>query len=318
MKDPKKIPMPPVDAPVDAPEVDISEEAFAELQASLEKTEHMKHTVAEAIVRAKEKNLTPQVARLRVLLRKLFAMEAVLRREQTRKEIVKLTAELNALEAEYTAELLHPEKDESVGEDAEDGRAYAKKAARRESAAKFFGYLGAILGLFGCIAYLILAREDVAGLPFSWGYVAICGGVLVLFTVIALLFHASACTCASLAKALREQHLAWEAETAALLETEEAEATAQAFALELEKTAQATEAPAEEKEDSKCCCLKKLKQSATPEGLTVSVKTNPKALAAVAVIGVIAVITASLAGKKKKNKQATQPKIHGIRLEWGN
>ncbi len=317
MKDPKKIPMPLSDAPQDAPEVDISEEAFAELQASLDKTEHMKHTVAEAIVRAKEKELTPQVARLRVLLRKLFAMEAILRREQTRKEIVKLTAELNALEAEYTAELLHPEESESIGKDAGDGCCYAKKATRRECAAKFFGYLGAVLGLFGCIAYLILTREDMLGLPFSWGYVAICGGVLVLFTVIALLFHASARVNASLAEALQEQHLAWETETAALLEAEEAEATAKAFALELEKTVQATEVPAEE-EEGKCCCLKKLKQSATPEGLTVSVKTNPKALAAVAVIGVVAVITASLAGKRKKTKQATTPKIHGIRLEWGN
>ncbi|MBQ8431856.1 MAG: hypothetical protein IJX28_03125 [Clostridia bacterium] len=303
---------PTADALDHTPAVDISDEAFAELQASLDKTESMKNTVAEAIVKANEKGLNQQAARLRILLRKLFAMEGLLRAELSRKEIAKLTAELETLEAEYSAELLSPDAAAEDAEAPQNGHGYAKKAKTLRVFSKIVGYAGAFASLFGCIAYLLLTREELMGLPFSWWGILVNAGALLLFTVIALLLHRAARANAAIAKQMAADHAHYEAEKQELLESELADVTIKAYALELEKMAAKTEAPAEEAPE--CCCMKHLKKSAN--GVKVSVKTNPKAIAAAAVVGVVAVIAASLIGKGKKKKEKCA-RIQGIRLEWG-
>jgi hypothetical protein len=85
--------------------VDISDQAFEDLSASLKKIEAMKQEIAEGILKAKKKNLTAHVEKFRAILRELVVMENALLEEKSKKETAKLASELDRLEAECSKEL---------------------------------------------------------------------------------------------------------------------------------------------------------------------------------------------------------------------
>ena len=146
--------------------VDISEQAFEDVRVSLEKVEAMKQTVAEGIIKAKEKGLKDHVEKLRALLRKLVVMENALKEEQNKKETAKMAFELDKLAAECNREI--STKDEPATPVSNETK-FVTVAMRYNVAAKLIGMgkscaLAAELSGFGESSGMIRAFRREFGL----------------------------------------------------------------------------------------------------------------------------------------------------------
>lgn len=181
-------------------------EELEKVAAALVKVAEAKAAVADGIAKAKARSLDEQVANYRMLLQNILSEEKVLLKKQADLETEKLDKELKEM-----AETLHGElmldgevlSEEELAERAEYEQACAEyeekmvaletrkakaraKAYRRGVAGKFFGIVCVIACLIGAVAYLLLAREEVMGLPFEWLYLAADGALAVLCIIISL------------------------------------------------------------------------------------------------------------------------------------
>ena len=144
--------------------IDISDRAFEDVRASLEKVEAMKVTVTECIVRAKEKDLRDHADRFRAILRKLVTVEKSLRESEDKKVTAKVAFELDQLEKDCNVEI---DECETVATGGLADSKYEVMASRCRIAALFVGFGGILACLLGCIFYLIFTQESVLNLPFE-------------------------------------------------------------------------------------------------------------------------------------------------------
>lgn len=288
--------------------VDISEQAFEELRVSLGKVEAMKQTVANAIIKAKEKDLKDHVETFRALLRKLVVMENSLKDEQNKKETAKLAFELDQLEAECYGELA---ENEAEIEATEQESRHSLTSVRYRIAAKLIGFGGVFACLLGCIAYLIFAQIDAMEVSFNWLWVAVNAVGVVLFTAIGISLNKKSLYYADLAKTDADLIAAEEEKTARKLAAEFSNIAAAAYALELEaeKAAKGSEEekPVEENSHAKLLSVKKGKNE-KDDGVHVTVEGHPVVALAVVAAGIAAVTAMLLVGKRpkvgKKEKKA--------------
>ena len=283
--------------------VDISEQAFEELRVSLDKVGAMKQSVADAIIKAKEKDLKDHVERLRAVLRKLVVMENSLKEEHDLKETAKLACELDQLEAECLGEV---SEDETVLESQEAESKHVLTSVRYGIAAKLVGFGGVFACLLGCIAYLIFTNIDAMEVTFNWIWLIINAVGVVLFTVIGIVLNRKALYYTALAKEDADLLALKEDKKAQKLAAEYSNIVAAAYALELnaEKAAKGSEDDlVKEETHGKLLSIKKVKDQKT-EGVHVTVNGNPVVVLAALATGVAAALTAALlVGKRPKGEK---------------
>ena len=150
--------------------IDISDRAFEDVRASLEKIEAMKVTVTECIVRAKEKDLRDHTERFRAILRKLITVEKALKETQDKKTTAKVAFELDRLEQDCNVEI---DECETVAMEGSVDSKNEVLVTRLRIASFLVGGGGVLACLLGCILYLIFTQETVLNLPFEWVWLII-------------------------------------------------------------------------------------------------------------------------------------------------
>ena len=301
--------------------IDISDQAFEDLRASLQKIEAMKQSVAEGILKAKKKNLNEHVEKFRAILRELVIMENSLLEEQSKKETAKLASELDQLEAECTKELSAVAEESAVQE---SKSTHTLKATRFGIAAKLIGFGGVFACLLGCIAYLSLVQIDAVPVSFDWIWLIVNAVLVVIFAAIGLALNKKALYYLALAQEDADQLAAEEAQAAQKLAAQFSNLALQAYAVELELENREKQSDVEEpiKEKGPFFSIKKISHGKT-EGVQVSVNTSPVLIAAAAVAGASAAVLAAFllgkrsGGEKKAKNPASRsennaPKLQGI------
>ena len=308
--------------------VDISEQAFEDVRASLEKVEAMKQTVADGIIKAKEKNLKDHVEKMRTLLRKLVVMENSLKEEQNKKEAAKMAFELDRLEAECNREL---SPSEEISDSADVENKFTTVALRYNAAAKLICFGGIFACLLGCVIYLLLVQIDPVNIRFEWIWMAINGLGIALFAALGVALRQKSIDYMGLAEEAADKRRAEEEEKAQRVADEFAEIMAQAYALELEKENEANKKPEdkEEKDDNlietsthgKILSVKKVKKE-NAEGVHVTVRGGSAVLFATIAAGLATLATFVFAGKRSKKKKeekkaekkpaTNSPRIQGV------
>lgn len=191
------------------------EELAEELEAvaaALKKVAEAKAIAANGIAKAKSRALDEQVANYRLLLQNLLSEEKALLKKQADLETEKLDKELKEMAEALHGDLMQDGEilsEEELAERAEYEKACSEyeekmvelesrkaktraKAYRRGVAGKFFGIVCVIACLVGAVAYLLLAREEVLGLPFDWLYLAADGALAVLCILLSVAFGSAA------------------------------------------------------------------------------------------------------------------------------
>lgn len=303
--------------------VDISDQAFEDLSASLKKIEAMKQEIAEGILKAKKKNLTAHVEKFRAILRELVVMENALLEEKSKKETAKLALELDRLEAECSKEL----SANAATEAAEEIRSeHSLKATRYGIAARLIGFGGVFAFLLGCIVYLVLVQVDAVHVTFNWIWPIANAALAVLFAAIGLSLNKKSLSYAALAQADAERLAAEKEKAADKLAAEYSGIALQAYAVELAKEMQENAPAADElpKEKAPFFSVKKV-GSGSAEEVQISVNASPLMLFAATFAGAAALATVLLVGKsshggkKEKRRSApaskkSTPKLQGIFL----
>ena len=281
--------------------IDISDEAFEELQASLDRVEAMKQDVAEGLFKAKQKSLDEHVEKFRAILRQLVIMENALLEEKSKKESAKLAIELERLEEEYNHKLsMNSEKTAARVAQSK----YTRTAARYGIAASLVGFVGVFACLMGCIAYLILVQIDSLHLPFEWIWILVNAVGAVLFAAAGFSLNQKSFYYDDLAK---EELLTFKAEeerAAKKLAAEYSNVTAQAYAVEMEMEMQAQKESEEElvSEGDAFLSVKKVKVGTT-ESLHVDVKDHPALVVTAALAGAAAMVAAFWMGKRSYDEK---------------
>lgn len=301
--------------------IDISDRAFEDVRASLEKVEAMKVTVTECIVRAKEKDLRDHAERFRAILRKLVTVEKALRESQDKKTTAKVAFELDQLEQDCNVEI---DECETVANGGPIDTKNEILASRFRIASTLVGVCGVLACLLGCIIYLIFTQETVLNLPFEWVWLVINGVGAIAFVLAGYLLYKRSLYYVGLVEQEEYERMKEEEAQADYLAWEVANIEALAYSMEMDREremkAAAEKKPSDDAEKAKKGLFAFLKKKKKED----ADKEHSKVVVAAFVAGVVttAVTLIALASSKKSEKPAKEknpkkekkkaPKVYGV------
>ena len=294
--------------------VDVSDQAFEELHASLKRIEGLKQEIATGILRAKKQNLVEYVEKFRTMLRRLVAMENALLEETSQKESAKLARDLDLLEAEFAKDI-KVTKRKAVS--LKPKSKHAQTATRYGIAAGLIGFGGVFACLLGCIAYLLFVQIEGMGVTFEWIWPAVNAAGVLLFVVIGAILSRRSRVHSLLAKKELAQLEAEEQKKADRLAEEASALAVQAYAVELNLENQ-------EKQLTETVDIKgkppvfsvKRTRSDKEDGIDVRINGASWLLLTATLTGAGALVAAFLAGRRscgKKKKKASQKSVSPIK-----